>query len=53
MVGVKRWDRIRSEEIRRRARILSKGRWIEVLRLFRHMERMEEGHWPRKGKAAY
>ena len=55
MVGVTRWDRIRNEEIRRRAGIEeTHAEKVDrrVLRWFGHVERMDEGRWPRKVKAA-
>ena len=56
MVGVTRWDRIRKEEIRRRAGIeetLAENKVDRrVLRWFGYVERMDEGRWPRKIKAA-
>ena len=55
MVGVTRGDRIRNEEIRKRAGIeesLAEKVDRRVLRWFGHVERMDEGLWPRKVKAA-
>ena len=54
MVGITRWDRIRNEEIRRRAGIeetLAEKVDRRVLRWFGHVEKMDEGRWPRKVKA--
>ena len=55
MVGVTKWDRIRNEEIRRRA-VIEETRAEKVdrrvLRWFGHVERMDEGRWLRKVKAA-
>ena len=54
MEGITIWDRIRYEEIRRRASIeaiLAEKKDKKVLRWFGHVERMDEGHWPRKVKA--
>ena len=48
MVRVTRWDRIRNEEIRRRAGIeetLVEKVDRRVLRWFGHVERMDEGCW--------
>ena len=55
MVRVMRWERIRNEEIRRRAGIeetFAEKVDRRVLRWFGHVERMDEGRWPRKVKAA-
>ena len=55
MVGVTRWDRIRNEEIRRRAGIgetLAEKVDRRVLRWSGHVEGMDGGRWPRKVKAA-
>ena len=54
-VGVTRRDMVRDEEIQRRAGIEETP--VEkvdrrVLRWFGHVERMDEGRWPRKVKAA-
>ena len=52
---VTRWDRIRNEEIRRRAGIeetLAEKVDRRVLQWFGHVESMDEGRWPRKVKAA-
>ena len=54
-VEVTRWDRVRNEEIRRRAGIqetLTEKVDRRVLRWFGHVERLDEGHWPRKFRAA-
>ena len=54
-VWVTRWDRIRNEEIRRRAGIeerLAEKVDRRVLRWFSHVKRMDEGRWPRKVKVA-
>ena len=55
MVGVTQWDKVRNDEIRRRA-------WIEetvpekvarrALRWFGHVEKMDESRWQRNIKAA-
>ena len=55
MVGVTRWDRARNDEIRRRARIdetLAEKADRRVLRWSAQLERMDEGSWPKKVKAA-
>ena len=55
IVGVTRGDRIRNEEIQSRAGIedtLAEKVGRRVLRWFGHVERMDEGSWPRKVKAA-
>ena len=55
MVGVARWDRIWNEEIRRRAGIKeTHAEEVDrrVLRWFGHVDRMDEGCWPRKVRAA-
>ena len=55
VIGVTRWDRIRNEEIRRRAGIketLAEKVERRMLQWFEHVERMEEGRWPKKVKAA-
>ena len=55
MVGVTRWDRISNEEIQRRAGIeetLAEKIDKRVLRWFGNVERMDDGRWPRKVKAA-
>ena len=55
MVGVTRWDRIRNEEIRRNAGVeetLAEKVDRRLLRWFGHVERLDEGRWPRKVKAA-
>ena len=54
MVGVTRWDRIRNEEIQRKAGMeetVAEKVDRRVLRWFGHVERMDEGRWPRKVKA--
>ena len=46
-VGVSRLDRVRNEEVRRRAGIereLASRRYQRVLRWFEHVERMDEYH---------
>ena len=55
MVGNTRWDRVRNEEIRRRAGIdetLAEKVDRRELRWFGHVGRMNEGRWSRKVKAA-
>ena len=55
MVVVIRWDRVGNDGIRRRAgieEILAEKVDIRVLRWFGHVERMDEGRWTRKIKAA-
>ena len=55
MVRVTRWDRIWNEEIRRKVGIeetLAEKVDRRVLRWLGHVERMDEGRWPRKVKAA-
>ena len=55
MVGVTRWDRFSSLQIRRRAGIeepLSETVDKRVLRYFGYVERMDEECWPRKVEAA-
>ena len=50
-VGVTRRDRIKNEEIRRRAgidEILEEKVARRVLRRFGHVERMDEWCWPKK-----
>ena len=54
MLGVKRWDRIRNEEIRRRGGIeetIAEKVDRRVLLWFGHLERMDVGRWPSKVKA--
>ena len=55
MEGVTRWDRDWDDEIRMRTgieEILGEKVDRRVLRWFEHVERMDEGRWPRKVKAA-
>ena len=55
MVVVTRWDWIKNQEIRCMAGIeetLAEKVDRRVLRWFGHVERMGEGRWPRKVKAA-
>ena len=55
MVGVTRWNRIKNDEIRKKAGIeetLAEKVDRRLLRWFRHVERMDEGLWTRKVKAA-
>ena len=45
MVGVTRWDRIRNEEIRRRAGIEETLSEKVDRRVFGQLESVDEGHW--------
>ena len=54
-MGITRWDRIRNVDIPKRAGIeetFAEKVDRRVLRWFGHVERMDEGRWPRKVKAA-
>ena len=54
-MGVTRWDRIRNDGIRRKAGIeetIAGKVDRKMLRWFGHIERMNEGCWPRKVEVA-